>query len=257
MDPDHEPVPSLAENDRYSWQQAVTGFGAEGQRRLRSASVLVSRIGGVGGAAATYLAAAGVGRLVLAHAGDLRRNDLNRQTLMSTVGIGRPRVEQGRQRLLDLNPHVTVEAVPENVTAANASRLVSGCDLVVSAAPLFTERLLMNDEAVRQGRKLVDAAMYDHELRLMSVVPGGGACLACLYPAAPPHWRRDFPVLGAVAGAVGALAALEAIKLLVGCGESLAGRLWTLDTSTMTSRIVMIPVRPDCPACKAGASRGG
>ena len=88
------------ELDRYSWQQSVAGFGVDGQRRLKAAGVLVSRVGGVGGAAATYLAAAGVGRLVLAHAGNLRRNDLNRQTLMSTPGIGRPRVEQAAERFV-------------------------------------------------------------------------------------------------------------------------------------------------------------
>jgi len=236
------------EIDRYSRQRSVTGFGADGQHRLKAAGVLVSRVGGVGGAAATYLAAAGVGRLVLAHAGNLRRNDLNRQTLMSTPGIGRPRVEQAAERLRGLNPHVVVETVPENATADNAARLVARCDLVVSAAPLFAERLILNAEAVRQGRPLVDAAMYDAEARLMSVLPGG-PCLACLYPAPPPHWRREFPVLGAVAGSVGALAALEAIKILTGCGPALAGRLWTFDTAAMTCRTLTIPARRECPVC--------
>jgi molybdopterin/thiamine biosynthesis adenylyltransferase len=236
------------ELDRYSWQRSVAGFGDDGQRRLRAAAVLVSRVGGVGGAAATYLAAAGVGRLVLAHAGNLRRNDLNRQTLMSTSGVGRPRVEQAAERLRDLNPHVVVETVPENATADNAARLVARCDLVVSAAPLFEERLALNAEAVRQGRPLVDAAMYDAEARLMSVLPGG-PCLACLYPAPPPLWRREFPVLGAVSGTVGALAALEAIKILTGCGPPLAGRLWTCDTAAMTCRTLTISARRECPVC--------
>lgn len=173
------------ELDRYSWQRSVAGFGDDGQRRLKAAAVLVSRVGGVGGAAATYLAAAGVGRLVLAHAGNLRRNDLNRQTLMSTPGIGRPRVEQAAARLRDLNPHVVVETVPENATADNAARLVAGCDLVISAAPLFEERLRFNAEAVRQGKPLVDAAMYDTEARLMSVVPGGLVWHASTRPRLP------------------------------------------------------------------------
>lgn len=241
------------ELDRYSWQRSVAGLGDQGQLRLKAGSVLVSRIGGVGGAAATYLAAAGVGRLVLAHAGNLRRNDLNRQTLMTTAGIGRPRAEQGAARLRELNPHVVVEPVPENVTAANAARLVARCDLVVSAAPLFAERLLLNAEAVRQGKPLVDAAMYDSEARLTCVLPGG-PCLACLYPAPPPQWSRQFPVLGAVAGTIGALAALEAIKILTGCGRPLAGTLWSFDTACLTCRSLTIPARPDCPVC--GSPRG-
>jgi molybdopterin/thiamine biosynthesis adenylyltransferase len=236
------------ELDRYSWQRSVAGLGGAGQRRLKAAAVLVSRVGGVGGAAATYLAAAGVGRLVLAHAGNLRRNDLNRQTLMSTPGIGRPRVEQAAERLRALNPHVVVETVPENVTADNAVRLVARCDLVVSAAPLFAERLLLNAAAVPQGTPLVAAAMYDAEARLLSVLPEG-PCLACLYPVPPPHWRREFPVLGAVAGTVGALAALEAIKILAGYGTPLAGRLWTFDTAAMTCRTLTIPARRECLVC--------
>jgi len=246
-----EPLPpplGAEEARRYAWQQGVTGFGAAGQRRLEGARVLVSRIGGVGGAAATYLAAAGVGRLVLAHAGDLRPDDLNRQTLMSTAGIGRSRVAQARERLLAFNPHVVVDAVSENVGEENAARLVAGCDLVVGAAPLFSERLALNRAAVRGGVPLVDAAMYDLEFRLTCVVPGG-PCLACLYPEPPPHWRREFPVLGAVAGAVGALAALEAIKLLVGCGRPLSGRMLVLDGADMVPRVVSLDRRPGCPVC--------
>ena len=209
---------------RYSRHITLPEVDIEGQEKLLAARVLIVGLGGLGSPIALYLAAAGVGRLVLAHAGNLRRNDLNRQTLMSTPGIGRPRVEQAAERLRGLNPHVVVETVPENATADNASRLVARCDLVVSAAPLFAERLLLNAEAVRQGKPLVDAAMYDAEARLMSVL-SGGPCLACLYPAPPPHWRREFPVLGAVAGTVGGLAALESIKILTGCGVPLAGRL--------------------------------
>ena len=111
------------------------------------------------------LAAAGVGKLVLAHAGNLRLDDLNRQLLMTTDWIGKPRVESAVRRLRELNPHVEIETVAENVSEANAADLVSRCDLVVGAAPLFTERLLLNREAVRQGKPLVDCAMYDLEGR--------------------------------------------------------------------------------------------
>src|SRR5687767_3023318 len=154
-------LPDLTDEDRrrYEWQLWVRDFGEEGQRRLKSASVLISRIGGVGGAAAMQLAAAGVGRLVLAHAGNLRLDDLNRQLLMTTEGIGRPRVEQAAERLREINPHTTVEIVAENISEANAAVLVGRCDVVVSAAPLFEERLLLNREAVRQHKPLIDCAM--------------------------------------------------------------------------------------------------
>ncbi|MCU0877849.1 MAG: HesA/MoeB/ThiF family protein [Pirellulaceae bacterium] len=160
---------------RYEWQLWVRDFGEEGQRKLKAASVLVSRIGGVGGTVAMQLAAAGVGRLVLAHAGNLRLDDLNRQLLMSTEGIGRPRIEAAEVRLRALNPHVEIETVAENISEANAAELVGRVDLVVGAAPLFTERLLLNREAVRQGKPLVDSSMYDLEGR---VTTGNFPCSA-------------------------------------------------------------------------------
>jgi len=237
------------ERGRYEWQLWVRDFGEQGQRRLKSSTVLVSRIGGVGGAAAVQLAAAGVGRLILAHAGNVRLNDLNRQLLMTTDWIGKPRVESAERRLHELNPHVEITTLAENVSEANAARLVSQCDLVIGAAPLFVERLLMNREAVRQGKLLVDCAMYDLEGRVLSIVPGQTACLACLYPEPPAHWKREFPVFSAVASTVGALAAMEAIKLLAGIGQPLAGKLLTFDLREMTFRTVAISRHPACPVC--------
>lgn len=240
---------SSDELDRYAWQLGVTDLGLAGQRRLKRASVIVSRIGGVGGTAALYLAAAGVGRLVLAHAGPIRRNDLNRQILMSTPALGRPRTEAAAERLAALNPHVVVETVGENVSEANAASLVTRCDAAVGAAPLFAERLALNAAAVRAGIPLVDAAMYDTEVRLFTVVPGGRPCLACLCPEPPPQWRREFPVLGAVSGVAGALAATEVVRLLTGAKPAAAGRLVVLDVATLACRHVAIPPRPACPVC--------
>jgi molybdopterin/thiamine biosynthesis adenylyltransferase len=240
---------SEVERSLYQWQLWVPGFGEEGQERLKGASVLVSRCGGVGGIVAYELAAAGVGQLVLAHSGNLRADDLNRQLLMTHADIGRPRVEQAARRLREFNPHVTVEPVAENVTDENVGRLVGGVDLVVDCAPLFTERLLLNREAVRQRKPLVDCAMYELEAQLTTVVPGQTPCLACLYPEPPPGWRREFPVFGAVAGTVGCLGAVEAIKVLAGLGEPLLGRLLTCDLRDMTFRKVTLRRRADCAVC--------
>lgn len=234
---------------RYQWQLWVRDFGEEGQRRLKAASVLVSRIGGVGGAAAQHLAAAGIGRLVIAHAGNLRLDDLNRQTLMTTDWIGKPRIESAQRQLRALNPLVEVEIVPENVGEANAAALVRRADAVVGAAPLFTERLLLNREAVRQNKPLVDCAMYDLEGRLLTVLPGRTPCLACLCPEPPANWKREFPVFSAVSSTVGSLAAMEIIKLLAGFGSPLAGELLTFDLRDMSFQKIAITRRPDCPAC--------
>jgi molybdopterin/thiamine biosynthesis adenylyltransferase len=237
------------ERRRYEWQLWVPEFGEQGQRRLKGATVLVSRIGGVGGTAALQLAAAGVGRLILAHGGELRLNDLNRQLLMSTAGIGQPRVDVAWQRLRELNPHVELESVAENISEANAADLVRRSDLIVSAAPLFSERLLMNREAVRQRKPLVDCAMYDLEGRLTTILPGQTPCLACICPEPPVNWKREFPVFSAVSSTVGAMAGMEAIKVLARLGEPLAGRRFVFDLREMSFRTVPIPRRVDCPVC--------
>jgi molybdopterin-synthase adenylyltransferase len=238
-----------AERSVYEWQLWVAGFGEAGQERLKGASVLVSRCGGVGGVVAYQLAAAGVGRLVLAHAGEVRANDLNRQLLMSHEAIGRPRVEQAARRLRELNPFVEVETVAENVTEDNAERLVGRADLVMSCAPLFRERLLLNRAAVAQGKPLVDCAMYELEMQLTTVVPGRTPCLACLYPEEPPAWKREFPVFGAVAGTVACLGAMEAIKVLAGLGEPLLGKMLVADLRDMTFRKVAVTRRAGCLVC--------
>lgn len=246
-------LPDLTADERlrYQWQLWVGDFGEEGQRRLKQSTVLISRIGGVGGTIAMQLAAAGIGRLVLAHAGNLRLDDLNRQLLMTTDGIGKPRIESAVRMLLALNPHVQVETIAENISEQNVATLVERCDIVASAAPLFSERLLMNREAVRQHKPLVDGAMYDLEGRLMTVVPGQTPCLACLYPETPPNWKREFPVISPVASTIGCLAAMEVIKLLAGLGHSLAGKVLTCDLRDMSFRTVAIARQPNCPVCNA------
>lgn len=233
----------------YQWQMWMPGLGEEGQRKLKSASVMVSRCGGVGGAAATYLAAAGVGRLLIAHAGDVRPSDLHRQTLMTHDWIGKPRVESIRRRLQAMNPRVQVDTVAENVTPKNADKLVSSVDLVIDAAPLFQERQAMNASAVRFAKPMVEAAMYDMEVQVTLVVPGQTPCVACRFPGVPDEWKRQFPVLGSVAATAGTLAATEAIKWITGIGEPLAGRLLTMDLRSMQFRTLKIRRDPNCAVC--------
>lgn len=242
---------ALTDDERavYEWQLWAPGFGEAGQERLKKASVLVSRVGGVGGAAAQYLAMAGVGRIVLAHAGNVRPGDLNRQTLMTHAGLGKARVEMAKRHLLALNPRVDVVTFDENISDDNAGHLLDLADLVVSAAPLFEERLAMNRAAVLHHKPLVDCAMYDFDLQVMTVLPGRSACLACLYPEVPPAWRRQFPVFGAVSGVAGCLGAVEAIKVLAGLGEPLAGRLLLGDLRQMSFRRVAVSRRAECPVC--------
>ena len=238
-----------AEKARYEWQIWVDGFGETGQRRLKNSTVLVSRVGGVGGCAAYQLAAAGVGRLILAHGGDLKASDLNRQLLMTTDWLGKPRIESAARRLRELNPYVEIVAVPENISGTNVAGLVAQADLVVDAAPLFQERFLLNQECVRQRKPMVECAMYEFEAHLTTFVPEKTGCLSCLYPENPEWWRREFPVFGAVAGTVGSMGAVEAIKVLSGVGEPLAGRMLNMDLREMNFQTVNLRRDPQCRVC--------
>ncbi len=239
----------------YQWQMWTPHFGEAGQEKLKAATVLVSRLGGVGGTLALHLAAAGVGKLIVAHAGNLRPSDLNRQLLMSHAGLGQPRLDQAIRKLHDLNPRLQIEAVPENITAENAPRLVAGADVVACCAPLFEERLAMNAAAVSLGKPLVDCAMYEMEMQLVTVRPGQTACLHCLYPTAPAQWKREFPVFAAVAGTVASLGALEIIKLLTGLGKPLDHQMLLGDLASMTFRKIQLTRDPNCGTCGTNSPR--
>ncbi|HVR74624.1 MAG TPA: HesA/MoeB/ThiF family protein [Planctomycetota bacterium] len=233
----------------YEWQMWVGGFGEAGQEALKGTSVLISRCGGLGGVVAYELAAAGVGRLVLAHGGNVKPTDLNRQILMTHDWIGKPRVECAARRLRELNPRLVVEAIPENVSGGNAARLVASADIVVDCAPLFEERYLLNGEAVRQQKPMVECAVYELEAHLTTIVPGQTPCLACLYSEAPASWKRQFPIFGAVSGAVGCLGALEVVKLIAGLGRPLLGELLVCDLAEMTFRKLKVKKDPACVVC--------
>lgn len=244
----HNPL-TEEERSRYEWQMNTPDIGEQGQQKLKAARVLVSRIGGVGGAAAYYLAAAGVGKLVLAHAGNVKPSDLNRQILMTTDWLGKPRIESATRKLRNLNPNVEIETIDENITPANSANLIAKVDLVIDAAPLFEERLTMNQQVVRQRKVLVDCAMYDFEAHLTTIIPGKTPCLECLIARPPAEWKRQFPVFGAVAGVIGTLAAVEAIKVITGIGTPLAGRMLIASLREMNFRTVTIQRNPQCPVC--------
>ena len=242
----------LSQSDRatYAWQLDVPGFGEAGQSKLRASTALVSRVGGLGGPLAMSLAAAGFGKVVLAHAGELREDDLNRQTLMARGSLGETRVEIAAETLRRFNPEIEIEIVAENIGEDNAADLVGRADIVFDCAPLFEERFLMNRECVRLGKPLIDCAMYAMDGQVISIVPGQTPCLACIYPEAPPHWRRRFPVIGAVSALVAQIGALEGIKLLAGFGEVALGQIISIDTSTMSlDKIRLAPRRADCGVC--------
>ncbi len=241
----------------YEWQMWLPSLGEKGQEKLKGATALVSRCGGLGGPLAQSLAAAGIGRLIVAHGGNVRPSDLNRQVLMTDDWVGKPRIESIVRRLREFNPRMAVEGIPENITESNAGRLVGMADIVFDCAPLFEERFLMNREAVHQGKPMIEAGMYGMEGQVTTILPGRTPCLACLYPEKPPQWKRQFPVIGAVSAMIGQIAAMEGIKLVAGLGLPLAGVLLYCDTAAMSFQRVPIQRRPDCPVCGTNQVGGG
>ena len=244
-------LPELTAEEKaiYKWQMWIDNFGEEGQRKLKGATALVSRCGGLGGPICYHLASAGIGGLVLAHGGNVKHSDLNRQILMTYDWLGKPRVESAARRIKDLNPLIKIEAVPENICENNVAKLVAKADIVFDCAPLFEERFLMNRESVRQGKPMIEAAMFGMEGSVTTIIPGKTACLACIYPEKPSQWKRQFPVLGAVSSLAAAIAAIEGIKLITGIGKSLAGSTQYFDSGSMQFLRLPAVRRPDCPVC--------
>ena len=242
----------LTPRDReiYAWQIDLPGFGDAAQLKLKNSRVFISRAGGLGGLVAMELAAAGIGAMVIAHGGVAHASDFNRQLLLKAEGEGLPRVDSFRQRLLEFRPDLDLVLHDTNVDADNALELIRGCHLVIDCAPLFQERLAMNDAAVKLGIPLVEAAMYGMQAQLSSHRPGLDPCLRCLFPQVPELWKRRFPVLGAVSGSVACLAAIEAVKLLTGLPTCLEGDTLLLDLERYSSqRLRLGHRRSDCAVC--------
>ena len=242
------------EKATYEWQMTVPGFGEAGQEKLRNASVMVSRCGGLGSVVAYELAAAGIGKLVLAHGGNVKHSDLNRQLLMTHDWLGKPRIESVERRLKELNPRLEIAAYNANVNDQNVKELTQQADVIVDCAPLFQERYLMNEQAVQQGKPLVECAMFELEAQITTMVPGKTACLSCLYPEFPDQWKREFPVFGAVSGTLGCMAAMEAIKVISGLGTPLHNQLLRFDLRHVSVLKSAIARRPECRICGGGGA---
>ena len=248
--PDPAPDAALTADElhRYARQIGPGVLSAEEQLRLKRSAVLITRAGGMGGPAALCLTMAGVGRVVIAHGGEMTSPDLNRQVLGSEEALGQPRVSHFAQRLRSMNRFVTVEAIDHEPDDEEAARLARNVDLIIACPPTFAERLRLNHAAVRAGIPLVDAAQWGMTGTLIVVRPGETACLRCIYPDDPP-FEEHFPVVGAISSAIGSLAALEAIKLLSGCGQPLAGKMQVIDAYHGVTSQVALQRREDCQVC--------
>jgi molybdopterin/thiamine biosynthesis adenylyltransferase/rhodanese-related sulfurtransferase len=251
--------------ERYSRHLRLPGVGLEGQKRLEAARVLLVGAGGLGSPAAYYLAAAGVGTLRIADDDVVDRSNLQRQILHTDARIGAPKVDSAEAALSALNPRTTIEAVRKRVTSENVDRLLEGVDVVVDGADNFPVRYLLNDACVKHAKPLVYGAVHRFEGQA-SVFDAGrrrgdAPCYRCLFPEPPPPEAApncvEAGVLGVLPGVIGLLQATEAIKLLLGIGEPLRGRLLQFDALAMRFRETRLAADPQCPVCAPDCAFNG
>jgi adenylyltransferase/sulfurtransferase len=244
----------VAQLDRYSRHVIMDDVGPEGQSALLDASVLVVGAGGLGSPVLQYLAAAGIGRLGIADDDVVERSNLQRQVVHGTDDVGRPKVESAAETVADLNPDVAVDRHETRVTAENAPDLVAEYDLVVDGSDNFPTRFLLNDACVLADTPWVHGAVYRFEGQALTV-HGGRPCYRCLFPEAPPPGAvpdcATAGVLGVLPGTVGAIQATEVVKLVLGEGDPLIGRLLVYDARDLSAETVAVEANPDCPVCGA------
>jgi molybdopterin-synthase adenylyltransferase len=256
---------SDAEVDRYARHLVLREVGGAGQQRLKAARVLMIGMGGLGSAAAPMLAAAGVGRLGLVDMDTVSLSNLQRQTLYATADVGRTKVEAARDHLAALNPEIAYPTHVEALTGTNGLELVGGYDLVLDGTDDFETRFAVNDACLAAGRPLVSGAIerwtgqvgvFEAGLTRGLPLARRQPCYRCLTPAIPPGAETcaRVGVVGALAGVIGAMMALEAVKWIAGAGQTLAGRLLIYDALAAEARTVRLSPDPGCPACGEGAS---
>ena len=243
---------SQVERERYQRHLTMREVGPAGQEKLKSARVVIVGAGGLGSPAALYLAASGIGTVGLVDSDRVEASNLQRQVLFDAASIGRPKVEAARERLLALNPQIDVRAHHVALRAKNVLELLQDYDVVLDGTDRIATRYVVNDACVIARKALVSGAIHRFEGQVMTYVPGRGPCYRCLYPSVPeglvPNCA-DAGVLGVLPGVVGAMQATEAIKLIVGAGELLVGRLLVYDALEMATSTFRFERRRDCAVC--------
>ena len=245
----------MSEDDmqRYARHIILPEVGEKGQQKLLKGRVLLVGVGGLGCPTALYLAAAGVGKIGLVDADVVDKSNLQRQVLFGESDVGRPKVEAARDKLLDLNSTLDVVTHYELLTSHNVFDVMDGYDIIVNGCDNFPTRYLVNDAAVMKNKPVVDGSIFRFEGQATVYVPGEGPCYRCLYPAPPPPGEvpscAEGGVLGVLPGTVGLMQATEVVKMILGEGKSLVGRVLLYDAMEMKFRELKLRKDPACPVC--------
>lgn len=243
-----------SQKERYARHIVLDGVGEEGQKKLLQAKVLIIGAGGLGSPAALYLAAAGVGTIGLADADEVDLSNLQRQILHGTPDIGKAKVKSARETLSRRNPDVAVHTYQQFVGRETIMELIRGYDFILDATDNFETKFLINDACVLAKKPFCHAGIFRFQGQLMTYVPGKGPCYRCVFKNPPPKdavpTGRQAGIIGAVAGVIGSLEAMEAMKYILGVGKLLTGELLTYDALTQEFRKVKLPEHTeDCAVC--------
>lgn len=238
---------------RYSKQIILDGIGCEGQEKLKKARILVAGAGGLGSPVLYYLAAVGIGTIGIADFDTVTLSNLNRQILYSTEDIGKRKVDLASEKILRLNPYISVIKHYNRIDIDNVEDIISGYDVVIDATDNFSIRYLLSDCCYFMGKPIIEGAATGYDGILMTIIPGETPCYRCLYPTPPEDGVlptcSDTGILGMVTGIIGSVQALEAVKVVLGLGETVSGRILTFDALTTDFREVKWARREQCPLC--------
>ncbi|MDW5550116.1 HesA/MoeB/ThiF family protein [Methanosarcina sp.] len=233
------------EREKYSRQ--ILLFGEEGQEKLKNAKVLVAGAGGLGSPVSTYLAIAGIGKIILADFDSVDPSNLNRQFLHHQKDIGRLKVESAKEKLLSMNPDIEVETIAEMLTESNLEALVPECDVIVDALDNLETRHMLNRLAIKRRIPLIHGAVTGYDGQVTTIVPGKTPCFYCIFPRISK--KEIFPVLGATPGIIGSIQANEVIKFLTGQGKLLEGRLLFWNGLSGSFSEISLSKLNNCPVC--------
>jgi len=245
---------SQPEIERYSRQMLIPRWGLEGQRKLKASKVLIAGLGGLGCLSSLYLAAAGVGKIILIDKEKFDLNNLNRQVLCSHRDLGRFKAEVAKEKLEALNPEIEVEAIVLGITENNVSDVMRDADVIVDGLDDWRTRFIINDYCVMRGIPFVHAGVSEFYGQITTLAPGNGPCLRCIFLREPPE-VKVVPVLGATSALLASLQVMEVIKLITRIGKPLIGRMLFIDGEETVFETVEIMRNANCPICATYKSK--
>ena len=245
-------VLSQREQERYSRQ--ILSFGKEGQERLKKAHIFIAGAGGLGSPVSIYLAVAGVGTITIVDMDTVDQTNLNRQILHFDRDIGRKKTASAQEKLEEINPDITVNAIDVRIDTANAANLVGNADGIVDAMDNYLTRYLLNDIAIAKEIPLFHGGIRGFYGQATTIIPGATPCLRCIIPKPPP--AEAFPAVGVTAGLIGMVQATEVLKYFLGMGELLTGRLMIWDGLQARAEEICVERNPACEACSGLVTKG-